>query len=312
MKKEEIKNKEKKKIKIIEKFKALSPNKKFYLGIFMFFFLMFLLTIYFSVLTYFDYKEANEVYNQTNAEYVSKRSIKDLNIEEAVVEPIYEDETYAFEQEEGEAQEPIIPNIIQDATKSIRKYDIDFKDLKKQNEDSIAWVIVGENAEVSYPILQGEDNEYYLKHTIDNKNNSSGSIFLDYRNNNDFSDRNSVIYGHNMKNKTMFSKIKQYMDESYYKNNPYFYIYTEDYTYQYEILSCYVLDTLTEQTIPREFSSSEEYKNFILGLREKALYKTTLTNTKISKLCTLVTCYGSSGHKRCLVTGSLVSKEKVS
>ncbi len=87
--------------------------------------------------------------------------------------------------------------------------EIDFEGLRKINEDLVAWIQIP-GIGVDYPVVQGEDNEYYLYHTFQKENNKAGSIFLDYRNHDDFTDRRVILYGHNMKDGSMFSNLKQY------------------------------------------------------------------------------------------------------
>ena len=91
--------------------------------------------------------------------------------------------------------------------------EIDFEGLRKINEDLVAWIQIP-GIGVDYPVVQGEDNEYYLYHTFQKENNKAGSIFLDYRNHDDFTDRRVILYGHNMKDGSMFSNLKQYQEVS--------------------------------------------------------------------------------------------------
>ena len=110
------------------------------------------------------------------------------------------------------------------STEENGEFTVDFSGLKELNPDCIGWIRF-ENIDISYPIMQGEDNEYYLKHTFEGQAVTAASIFMDANNHADFSDQNTFIYGHNMKDKTMFGKLNNYKDEEFYKENPYFYIY---------------------------------------------------------------------------------------
>jgi sortase B len=96
---------------------------------------------------------------------------------------------------------------------------VDLAALKEINPDIVAWVCI-EDTEINYPVVQGTDNQYYLKHLFNGKWNSSGCIFLDRRNEPDFSDRHSIIYGHHMKNGTMFSGLTQYKKQEFYQAHP--------------------------------------------------------------------------------------------
>lgn len=86
--------------------------------------------------------------------------------------------------------------------------EIDFEGLRKINEDLVAWIQIP-GIGVDYPVVQGEDNEYYLYHTFQKENNKAGSIFLDYRNHDDFTDRRVILYGHNMKDGSILYNDEQ-------------------------------------------------------------------------------------------------------
>lgn len=101
---------------------------------------------------------------------------------------------------------------------------IDFEELQKINPDIVAWIRI-EGLGIDYPVVQGEDNEHYLHYTFRGEANVAGSIFLDYRNKADFSDSKIILYGHNMKNGTMFGSLKKYQDESVFQENQIITIY---------------------------------------------------------------------------------------
>ena len=101
--------------------------------------------------------------------------------------------------------------------------------LQEENSDTVAWIRFDEPAVISYPVVKGMDNDLYLTKTFSASDNKLGAIFMDYRNASSFSDRNTIIYGHNLKvGGEMFSQLNAYGDEAFYKEHPYFYIYTPD------------------------------------------------------------------------------------
>ena len=113
---------------------------------------------------------------------------------------------------------------------------IDWNDLKSINEDIVAWIEI-ENIPVNYPILKDNNNLYYLKHNFNKKYNSNGSIFTL---NKDFiQDDEVIIYGHNMRNKTMFSILGNYLNTNFLKEHQIMKIYTENKNYVATIFSCY-------------------------------------------------------------------------
>ncbi len=114
---------------------------------------------------------------------------------------------------------------------------IDFDGLRAINEDIVAWIqIPGIGAD--YPVVQGEDNEHYLHYTFEGKENMAGSIFLDYRNRADFMDSKVILYGHNMKDGSMFSKLEKYQEAGFRKEQGRVMLYLPDKTLECEITEC--------------------------------------------------------------------------
>lgn len=114
---------------------------------------------------------------------------------------------------------------------------IDFAELRKINEDIVAWIQIP-GIDVDYPVVHGEDNEYYLHHTFQKEANKAGSIFLDHRNRADFTEQRVIIYGHNMKDGSMFSNLKKYQDNAFRKESGTAYLYLPEKTLQLEIVAC--------------------------------------------------------------------------
>lgn len=114
---------------------------------------------------------------------------------------------------------------------------VNFDKLKKVNRNCIGWIYIP-NTNINYPIVQATDNQYELKHAFDGTYNINGSIFVS-DDNHGFLDRNTIIYGHHMKNEAMFSDLHKYMDGTFAKENPYIYIQTEDGLQTYQIFSAY-------------------------------------------------------------------------
>ncbi len=140
--------------------------------------------------------------------------------------PVQEESTEAEETEE----ESLIPVSV----------DIQYDELKKINEDFAGWLYY-EPLDISYPIVRGNDNDYYTHYTFEGEKNSSGAIFMDFLNKTDCSDYNTIVYGHNMRNGTMFGSLKKMLnDSSIQEENPNFYVFTEDKAYMYEIFAVYL------------------------------------------------------------------------
>ena len=175
--------------------------------------------------------------------------------------------------------------------------------------DGIAWIEIP-GVEISYPVGQGRDNDYYLYHLITGENHKSGSIFMDFHNQEDLSDRNSIIYGHNMKDGSMFGTLDQYQSQALYRNYPYFYMYVPGYIYEYQIFSCYAAPT-DHPAYTYDFPTSEDYEVFLETLQRSAEYNTGMTVTKEDQVVTLSTCVNTRKDYRYLVHGKLKQKIKM-
>ena len=115
--------------------------------------------------------------------------------------------------------------------------EIDFDGLRAMNGDIVAWIQIP-GIGVDSPVVQGKDNEHYLHYTFDRNANKAGSIFLDYRNRADFTDRKVILYGHNMKDGSMFSNLKKYQDAGFRKEQGRVFIYLPEKTLTYEVIEC--------------------------------------------------------------------------
>ncbi len=178
---------------------------------------------------------------------------------------------------------------------------VDFERLKKENPDCIAWIHFP-GLEISYPIMQGEDNEYYLEHDFSGERVAAASIFMDSMNREDFSDENTFIYGHNMKDDSMFGLLDQYEEEEFCRENPGFYIYTPDKTMYYSIFSCYRADIEEqEDSFILSFASAEDYEEYRKVVLERSLYETGVSLQRGQKMVTLMTCNRSGYRYRFLV-----------
>ena len=132
------------------------------------------------------------------------------------------------------------PNIADDDKKGETQEEtvmVDFAALQAINPDIVAWLRIP--GVLEYPVVRGEDNSYYLNHTVQKTYNIAGSIFLDYRNERDFSDRKNIIYGHNMKDGSMFQGLHKYENEQYLETHNKVYLYLPDgQSLTYSVLRC--------------------------------------------------------------------------
>lgn len=183
---------------------------------------------------------------------------------------------------------------------------VDFEGLKAENPDVVAWIQIPA-LDISYPVVQGQDNSYYLHHMFNGENNKNGSIFVDYHNHADFSDKNTIVYGHNMKDKSMFGTLDRYQDEALYQQYPYFYIYIPGYVLQYQIVSCYAGRTGSIGYM-YGFPEQGDFDEFLERIVSYAGYDTGVKVKTEDTVVTLSTCVNSSRDYRYLVHGKLVKK----
>lgn len=178
-------------------------------------------------------------------------------------------------------------------------------ELHEENPEVIGWIKF-DNLELSYPIMQGEDNDYYLNHTFSGEENSSGSIFLEATNTSDFNDSHTIIYGHNMKNQSMFGALKNYKTEDFYSGNEYFTIYTLDRVYRYQIFAYYDIPVNSE--IYRvNFAPDEEFQQILDNMCRRSYENTEVRADCTDKVVTLSTC--STKGNRFVVNAKRISEK---
>lgn len=192
--------------------------------------------------------------------------------------------------------------------------EVDFDSLKEINEDVIGWIYVEALADtINYPVVQGEDNSTYLHTTYEGNYNFAGTIFVDYENSDDFSDCNTLLYGHNMKNGSMFGQLKKFANESEtYEKSKYFWILTPEADYRYEIVAAYTT-AVNSDTYTLFKSPGKEFQSYLENIKTYSVIETTVREMTIKdRIVTLSTCTGND-TMRFVVQGvcvDTVSKEE--
>ena len=172
------------------------------------------------------------------------------------------------------------------------------------NEDYRGWLNV-ENTNIDYPILQSYDNQYYLDKDINREYLMSGSIFMNYLNDG-FNDENTVLFGHNMRNGTMFAQLKKYKDRDFfYENNNINIELSNGETLKYEVFSVYVTD-IEENYIQTKFDNVYEYKEFLERIKNKSIYESEIELCEDDQIITLSTCSFEFDDARLVVHGKLI------
>ena len=187
--------------------------------------------------------------------------------------------------------------------------EVDFDKLKSVNEDVVGWIYVDALPDISYPIVKGKDNQTYLHQTYEKNYNFAGTIFVDYENSGDFSDCNTLVYGHNMKNGSMFGHLKKFReDDRLYKQDKYFWILTPERNYRYEIISAYTTG-VNSDTYTLFKGPGEEFEKYLETIKGYSEIKTDDTDLTIKdRIVTLSTCTGNEST-RFVVQGKRVDAE---
>lgn len=172
----------------------------------------------------------------------------------------------------------------------------DLDALRKVNEDVLGWIQIP-GSKIDYPILQGEDNEYYLKHTWKGHRNLVGSVFLECKNSPDFTDWNTIIYAHNMSDGSMFAGLHRFKQQKYWETHPYVYIVTDAGVLRYEIFSSYNAK-VGSKTYGLSFRQMETREEFIAMALEKSQIDTGIVPELTDQIITLSTCSGGEETRR--------------
>ena len=184
--------------------------------------------------------------------------------------------------------------------------DVDITELKEKNTDTVGWINVN-NTNINYPFVQGKDNSYYLSHSFDKKYNEAGWVFLDYRNNKDLNNKNTILYAHSRLDKTMFGSLSKVLKSSWYndKDNHIIRLSTETENTLWQIFSVYKIPE-ESYYITTNFNSDEEYNKFLSTIKQRSIHNFN-TNLDINdRILTLSTCY--SDTERTVVHAKLIKR----
>ena len=166
---------------------------------------------------------------------------------------------------------------------------VDFAALQKVNTDVVGWIYQKDTI-INYPIMHGSDNDQYLHSDINKKYSVSGSIFMDYRNSADFSDFNTIVYGHHMHDGSMFKSLRGYTKENdYYQDHKTFELITPDKKYHLQIVSAFITPA-TSEAYTYSFNTNAEKQAFLDYAVKSSKISTGVTATTDDKIITLSTC----------------------
>ena len=225
-----------------------------------------------------EYNAAKRMYNGLSGEFVSQ-----TEKEQAPAQ------TQAPEEEQPREVSPI---------------NVDFDALLAQSEDVVGWLYCADTV-INYPVVQGEDNDFYLYRFIDGTYNGSGSLFVDYSCTGDFSGKNTVIYGHHMQNGTMLASICNYGKQEYYDAHPVLYLNTPTQNYRVELFTGFITSA-DSSVYTFFFNSDEEYGAFLEKMKGFSDFDCDVEVGPEDRIITLSTCTYEYDNARYVVMGKLV------
>ena len=184
--------------------------------------------------------------------------------------------------------------------------DVDLTELKEKNSDTVGWINVN-NTNINYPFVQTKDNSYYLNHSFDKKYNEAGWVFLDYRNNNDLNNKNTILYAHSRLDKTMFGSLSKVLKSSWYNNkdNHIIRLSTDTENTLWQIFSVYKIPE-ESYYITTNFNSNKEYTKFLNTIKQRSIHNFNTNLDANDKILTLSTCY--SDTERTVVHAKLIKR----
>lgn len=187
--------------------------------------------------------------------------------------------------------------------------EIDFKAMKKKFPDMVGW-LYEEGTGIDYPIVQEKDNEFYLSHLADGRKNKLGAIFLDFSANDDFSSPVSVIYGHEIKNGSMFGNLHYYRNQEFYEKYPQFTLFTENAVFKIELIGSYLEDGQTG-SYPSAFENEKEFLSYLEEVKNKSFFKGRAEVEYDDKIIIFSTCAYDFYDARLAVVGTIKQEEAI-
>jgi sortase B len=179
-----------------------------------------------------------------------------------------------------------------------KNYDKVYNKLLEINRDTVGWITVN-NTNINYPVVQTTNNDYYLKHAYDKSNNQAGWIFVDYRNDLDRMNQNTIIYGHNIiQPDLMFGSLKYTLEPEWYNNKDNLKITfsIKEKTFMWEVFAVYIIDKTTDY-LYTDFDTEDEFLEFIDMLKSRSIHDFGVEFNKDDKIITLSTCHGTNNKR---------------
>ena len=230
-----------------------------------------------------QYKQAENAYNDVNDRFVTEK------------QPV--------PTEKPAENQPPAPSPTPDIEHS--PISVNFETLLQENSDVRGWLYLPGTV-LNYPLVQARDNDFYLERMWNGEWNPNGSLFLDYRCAPNFTNHNTIIYGHNMNDGSMLHCIREYVEQSYYDEHPYMFMNTPDGNYRVEIFSGYICDAESD-TYTIEFYDTPSYEAYLDKICRQSNFNCDITPSVTDRIITLSTCTYEYDTARYVLHGRLVS-----
>lgn len=176
-------------------------------------------------------------------------------------------------------------------------FKVNFEELFSINPNIVGWIQI-EGTNINYPIVQGKDNTYYLKHNIYNKYASAGAIYMDATADKNFESLNTFIYGHYTPSGVMFGELGKYMNQDFYDTHKNIYLYTPNKNFIIEVFSVHV-DNASSPSYQMNFTTNEAYRDYIQLMNDKSVIKSDVSvNYETDKIVTLYSCSRQANYKK--------------
>lgn len=233
---------------------------------------VFAVSAYKLISTLHEYKVADNMYSNLNNRFVTGKTVEEKKDEYTEFSPI----------------------------------SVDFDELLKQSSDVVGW-IYSEDTPINYPVVQGEDNDFYLHRFMDGTWNPSGTIFLDIACEGDFTSRNTIVYGHHMNDGSMFASLSLYRrnGQEYYDEHPVMYLNTPSQNYKIEVFSGILTDAESD-VYAVSFSSEESFVDYIQRMKSQSVFESAVEVQPEDNIVTLSTCAYDFDNARFVIQGRLV------
>lgn len=214
----------------------------------------------------------------------------------------YEVSKRNYEQLKEEHVQVVEPPAEEEEPREAAPIAVDFEALLKENKDIIGWIYC-EGTIINYPVVQAADNDYYLRRGLDGKYDVCGTIFMDYRSDAGLTHRNTIIYGHNMRNHTMFSVLEQYKKQAFYDEHPVIWYLTPHGDYKIELFAGFIGPA--DSRIYSNFETHEKLVDQSRRAIEKSTFTSAVDPEKAEQIITLSTCSYEFDEARYILLGVL-------